>query len=86
MLFKRAELEAIEAGRIDAGKPVDAEALAVAGLVRKANAPIRLLAKGEIKDKVSLTVTTASPAAVAAVEKAGGSVSQTGAAPAPAVG
>jgi len=78
--------KAIEAGRIDAGKPVDAEALAVAGLVRKANAPIRLLAKGEIKDKVSLTVTTASPAAVAAVEKAGGSVSQTGAAPAPAVG
>jgi large subunit ribosomal protein L15 len=70
--------KAIEAGRVDAGNPVDPAALAAAGLVRKADQPIRLLAKGEISTKVALTVTAASPAAVAAVEQAGGSVTVTG--------
>jgi large subunit ribosomal protein L15 len=69
--------KAIEAGRIDAAKPVDADALIAGG--------IRLLAKGELSAKVTLHVHSASAAAVAAVEKAGGSVVQTSPAPAEAV-
>ena len=65
---------AIEAGKIDAGKPVDAATLVAAGLVRDARDGIRLLAKGELTTKVELHVAGASKAAVAAVEKLGGSV------------
>jgi large subunit ribosomal protein L15 len=65
---------AIDAGRLDAGKPVDAAALKAAGLVKSAPDGIRLLAKGELKAKINITVAGASKAAVEAVEKAGGSV------------
>ena len=77
--------KAIEAGRIDAAKPVDADALIAGGLVAKTLDGIRLLAKGELSAKVTLHVHSASAAAVAAVEKAGGSVVQTSPAPAEAV-
>ncbi len=69
-------------GAIDAGKPVDAEALKAAGLVKSAPDGIRLLAKGELKAKVNITVAGASKAAVEAVEKAGGSVTVVTKAPA----
>ncbi len=65
---------AIDAGRLDAGKPVDAAALKAAGIVKSAPDGIRLLAKGELKSKINITVAGASKAAVEAVEKAGGSV------------
>jgi large subunit ribosomal protein L15 len=65
---------AIDAGRLDAGKPVDAAALKEAGLIKSAPDGIRLLAKGELKAKINITVAGASKAAVEAVEKAGGSV------------
>jgi large subunit ribosomal protein L15 len=65
---------AIDAGRLDVKKPVDAEALREAGLVKSAPDGIRLLAKGELKSKINITVAGASKAAVEAVEKAGGSV------------
>ena len=45
---------------------------------------LRLLAKGEIKAKLSLKVAGASKAAIAAVEKAGGSVEVMAPKPAPA--
>ena len=38
---------------------------------------VRLLAKGELKSKINITVSAASVAAAAAVEKLGGSVTQT---------
>jgi len=69
--------KAIDAGRLDGAGPIDGAALQAAGLVRKADRPIRLLAKGEITARVAVTVTGASAAAVAAVEKAGGSVTVT---------
>jgi large subunit ribosomal protein L15 len=69
--------KAIDAGRIDAGKDVDEAALVAAGLVRRVRDGVRLLAQGAIKSKVKLIVTGASAAAVAAVEKAGGSVTVT---------
>src|SRR6516162_10531140 len=65
---------AIEAGRLDPAAPIDAAAVVKAGVVRRAKAGIRLLGMGEIKAKVALSVWGASKSAVAAVEKAGGSV------------
>lgn len=67
--------KAVDAGRLDAGKPVDADALKAAGLTSgKARNGIRLLAQGEISSKIEIHVAGASKAAVAAVEKVGGSV------------
>jgi large subunit ribosomal protein L15 len=65
---------AIDAGKLDAGAPVTAEALVKAGVLRRAKAGVRLLGSGEIKAKVAFEVYGASKSAVAAVEKAGGSV------------
>src|SRR5581483_5329531 len=69
--------QAIDAGRLDAGKPVDAAALRAAGLIGRPRDGVRLLGKGELKAKVSLEVAGASKSAIAAVEKAGGSVKVT---------
>jgi large subunit ribosomal protein L15 len=66
--------EAIEKGKLDAKDVVDAEALVRAGVVRRAGNGIRLLGKGEVKAAVQFAVYGASKSAVAAVEKAGGSV------------
>jgi len=73
--------KAIEEGRLPAGQPIDEAALKAAGLVRSSGklAGVRLLAKGEIKRAVTITVAGASAAAVAAVEAAGGSVTVTAA-------
>lgn len=65
---------AIDAGRIDAKKSVDINALISAGLISKLKDGVRLLGHGEISAKITAEVNGASAAAVAAVEKAGGSV------------
>jgi large subunit ribosomal protein L15 len=65
---------AIDAGKLDATAQIDAAALVKAGIIRRAKDGIRLLGGGEIKAKVALAVYGASKSAVAAVEKAGGSV------------
>ena len=66
--------KAVDAGRLDAGKPVDAAALQAAGLVTNLRDGVRLLGKGELTAKLSVSVTGASKPAIAAVEKAGGTV------------
>jgi large subunit ribosomal protein L15 len=66
--------QAIEAGRLDPGATVDAAALVKAGILRRAKDGVRLLGNGEIKAKAAFSVWGASKSAVAAVEKAGGSV------------
>lgn len=66
--------QAVDAGRIDAGKPIDAAALVAAGVIKSVRDGVRLLAGGEITASVSVNVAGASAAAVAAVEKAGGTV------------
>ncbi|MEN0651906.1 MULTISPECIES: 50S ribosomal protein L15 [Hyphobacterium] len=66
--------KAIDAKKIDAKKAIDAASLVEAGVLRRAHDGLRLLAKGELKTKVQITVSGASKAAVEAVEKAGGSV------------
>jgi large subunit ribosomal protein L15 len=65
---------AIDAKLIDAAAKIDAAALIKAGLIRRAKDGVRLLGSGEIKTKVTLSVYGASKSAVAAVEKAGGTV------------
>jgi len=66
--------QAIDAGRLDAAGKIDAEALVKAGVLRRAKDGVRLLGGGEIKAKIALSVYGASKSAVAAVEKAGGTV------------
>ena len=66
--------QAIDAGKLDAGATVDAAAMIKAGLLRRAHDGVRLLGNGELKAKVAFSVWGASKSAVAAVEKAGGSV------------
>lgn len=70
---------ALEAGRLPADQPIDEAALKSAGLVRASTklAGVRLLAKGEIKRAVTITVSGASAAAIAAVQAAGGTVTVT---------
>ena len=65
---------AVDAGKLDAGKTIDAAALTEAGVIRRPKNGIRLLGVGELKSKLTLVVAHASAGAKAAVEKAGGSV------------
>jgi large subunit ribosomal protein L15 len=77
---------AIAAGRIDAGAPITEGTLAAAGLVRGRLDGVRLLGKGELTRAITITVSGASAGARAAVEKAGGTVTTTVAAPVAAEG
>jgi large subunit ribosomal protein L15 len=65
---------AIDAGKLDPAATIDAAALVKAGVLRRAKHGVRILGGGEIKAKIVLAVFGASKSAVAAVEKAGGSV------------
>jgi len=65
---------AIDRGSLDASALIDAAALVKAGVLRRVRDGVRLLGNGEIKSKVNFSVYGASKSAVAAVEKAGGSV------------
>ena len=64
----------IAAGKLDAKAEITEDAIVAAGLTKQKLDGIRVLAKGEIKTKVNLSVTGASASAVEAVEKAGGKV------------
>lgn len=67
---------AVDAKKLDASKVVDKAALVAAGLVRASSDRVKLLAVGSLSSKLKLQVCKASAAAVAAVEKQGGSVEQ----------
>ncbi|HEX2655810.1 MAG TPA: 50S ribosomal protein L15 [Xanthobacteraceae bacterium] len=66
--------QAIDAGKLDPKATIDAAALVKAGVLRRVKDGVRLLGNGEIKTKVTIAVAGASKSAIAAVEKAGGSV------------
>src|ERR1044072_8082310 len=66
--------QAIDAGKLDPAATIDVEALVKAGILRRARDGVRLLGEGELTAKVTVAVAGASKSAVAAVEKAGGSV------------
>ncbi|MEW6317319.1 MAG: 50S ribosomal protein L15 [Pseudomonadota bacterium] len=61
------------------GDTLDRAALELAGLVRRKDRPVKLLARGEITRAVTVHVDAASEAAIRAVEAAGGRVVLTGA-------
>jgi large subunit ribosomal protein L15 len=66
--------QAIDAGKLDTAGKVDADAMVKAGILRRAKDGVRLLGSGELKAKIAVSVYGASKSAVAAVEKAGGTV------------
>lgn len=66
--------KAIEAGKIDATNEITIDTLVQSGVVGKVKDGVRLLAKGELTSKVTISVTGASAKAVEAVEKLGGKV------------
>src|ERR1700742_4418075 len=66
--------EAVDSKLIDAKETVTAESLVKAGVLRRSRAGVRLLGRGEIKAKLNIEVHGASKPAIAAVEKAGGTV------------
>jgi large subunit ribosomal protein L15 len=69
--------QAIEAGKLDPKKPIDAEALIAAGVIRRKLDGVRLLGQGELKAKLDITVYSASASAAKAVADAGGKLTTT---------
>lgn len=69
--------KAVDAGKLDAKGEIDEAALGAAGLFKKRRDGVRLLGNGTLSAKLVLKVSGASKTAVAAVEKAGGSVTVT---------
>ena len=66
--------DAINAGRIDAGQPMDLASLIAAGIVRRPKDGLRILGEGELTSKVTLTANHATANARAAIEKVGGTL------------
>ena len=64
----------IDAGKIDAKAEITEDVLVASGLVRRKRDGVRVLGKGELTTKAAISVTGASKGAIAAVEKAGGSL------------
>ena len=69
--------QAVDAGKLDAAKPVTEAALVEAGVIKSIRDGVRVLAKGLFNTKLALQVTGASRAAVEAIEGAGGSIEVT---------
>lgn len=65
---------AVDAGSIDPKDTINAELLVKSGVVRRSKGGVRLLGRGEIKAKLTIEVHGASKPAIAAIEKAGGTV------------
>jgi len=59
---------------LDAKATINAESLVKARVIRRARDGVRLLGRGELKAKLTVEVHGASKSAIAAVEKAGGTV------------
>ena len=66
--------QAIDAKLVDVKETVTIESLVKSGVIRRAKDGLRLLGRGELKAKIAIEVHGASKSAVAAVEKAGGTV------------
>jgi large subunit ribosomal protein L15 len=66
--------KAIDDKKLDGKATINAEILAAAGLIRGKGDGVRVLAGGDISQALTLEVMGASKTAIAAIEKAGGSV------------
>lgn len=71
--------EAVDAGKLDKSAKITNAVLVAAGICSKALDGVKILGVGELKAKLSFEVNGASKSAVAAIEKAGGSVTLIGA-------
>ena len=71
--------QAIEAGRLDAKQPVNAETLKAAGVIRRAKDGVRILGGGAAPRGLSFDVAGVSGPARAAIEQAGGTIKIAGA-------
>jgi len=69
--------KAIEAGKLDIKKPIDAAVLIAAGVIRREKDGVRLLGHGEIKGKLTINAHSASASAQKAIEDAGGTLTLT---------
>ena len=69
--------KALEAGKLDASRPIGAEELKASGVIRRERDGVRLLGHGEIATALTLTVYSASAGARAAIEAAGGTLTET---------
>ena len=69
----------IDAKKLDANANITEDVLLETGIIRRKLDGVRVLAKGEFSAKIQIAVTGASKSAVAAVEKAGGSLALTSA-------
>jgi large subunit ribosomal protein L15 len=65
---------AVDAKLVDAKDTINAESLVKSRVLRRAKDGVRLLGRGELKAKLNIEVHGASKSAIAAVEKAGGTV------------
>jgi large subunit ribosomal protein L15 len=66
--------QAVEAGAIDTAQIVTVEALVAAGVCARPREGVKILGNGALSAKLDFSVTAASKSAVAAIEKAGGSI------------
>lgn len=66
--------EAVDAGKLDAKAAITTEALIASGIVRRALDGVRVVSDGEVTAKLVIEAAGASKAAIAKIEKAGGSV------------
>ena len=66
--------EAVDSGKLDAGRPITIDALVDAGLCAKRRDGVRILGQGALTAAVTVEADGASKSAIAAIEQAGGSV------------
>jgi len=66
--------QAVEAGKLEPGAPVTVASLVAAGLCSKPRDGVKILGVGELTASLTFEVASASKSAIAAIEKAGGSV------------
>lgn len=66
--------KAIDEKKLKASSLINEESLRACGMLKGPNDGVKLLAKGELKDKLTIEVHGASKSAIAAVEKSGGKV------------
>ncbi len=66
--------QAIDAGKLSTAETITGPILLAAGLLSQLKSGVRLLGRGELTAKVTIEVVGVTPAARAAVEKAGGTV------------
>ncbi|MBE8191798.1 MAG: 50S ribosomal protein L15 [Alphaproteobacteria bacterium] len=65
---------AIDVGKLEKGAKVNSDTLLAAGIIRRKLDGVRILAKGDLKDKLDFEVAGVSESARAAIEKLGGAI------------